>query len=58
MHNIKEGHDVKPSVGDMFVNYDEAFKMRIQNAGNEALSYVRNFSTQCSSNSMTFLLFE
>jgi hypothetical protein len=26
MHNIKEGHDVKPSVGDMFVNYAEDFK--------------------------------
>ena len=26
MHNIKEGHDVKASVGDTFVNYAEAFK--------------------------------
>jgi hypothetical protein len=26
MHNIKEGHDVKASVGDMFVDYAEAFK--------------------------------
>jgi hypothetical protein len=26
MHNIREGHDVKPSVGDSFVNYAEAFK--------------------------------
>ena len=26
MHNIKEGHDVKASVGDMFVHYAEAFK--------------------------------
>jgi hypothetical protein len=26
MHNIKEGHDVKPFVGDTFVNYVEAFK--------------------------------
>jgi hypothetical protein len=26
MYNIKEGHDIKPSVGDMFVNYAEAFK--------------------------------
>jgi hypothetical protein len=26
IHNIKEGHDVKPSVGDTFVNYVEAFK--------------------------------
>jgi hypothetical protein len=26
MHNIKEGHDVKASVGDMFVNYAEDFK--------------------------------
>jgi hypothetical protein len=26
MQNIKEGHDVKPSVGDTFVNYAEAFK--------------------------------
>jgi hypothetical protein len=26
MHNIKEGHDVKASVGDTFVNYVEDFK--------------------------------
>jgi hypothetical protein len=26
MHNIKEGHDVKASVGDTFVNYAEDFK--------------------------------
>ena len=26
MHNIKEGHDVKASVGDTFVNFSEAFK--------------------------------
>jgi hypothetical protein len=26
MHNIKEGHDVKASVGDTFVDYAEAFK--------------------------------
>ena len=26
MHNIKEGHDMKASVGDTFVNYAEAFK--------------------------------
>jgi hypothetical protein len=26
IHNIKEGHDVKAFVGDMFVNYVEAFK--------------------------------
>ena len=26
MHNIKEGHDVKASVGDTFVDYVEAFK--------------------------------
>jgi hypothetical protein len=26
MHNIKEGHDVKASVGHTFLNYDEAFK--------------------------------
>jgi hypothetical protein len=26
MHNIKEGHDVKASVGDTLVNYAEAFK--------------------------------
>jgi hypothetical protein len=51
MHNIKEGHDVKPSVGDTFVNYAEAFKKtktaeakkkkkksQIQNAGKKALS--------------------
>jgi hypothetical protein len=29
MHNIKEGHDVKASVGDTFVNYVEAFKKTI-----------------------------
>ena len=44
MHNIKEGHDVKASVGHAFVDYVEAFKktkranflfflMKIQNAG-------------------------
>jgi hypothetical protein len=50
MHNIKEGHDVKPSMGDTFVNYVEAFKKtktaeakkkkksQIQNAGKKALS--------------------
>jgi hypothetical protein len=51
MHNIKEGHDVKPSVGDTFVNYAEAFKKtkttkakkkkkksQIQNIGKNALS--------------------
>ena len=26
MHNIKEGHDVKASVGDTFVDCVEAFK--------------------------------
>jgi hypothetical protein len=26
MHNIKEGHHVKASVSDTFVNYVEAFK--------------------------------
>ena len=26
MHNIKKGHDVKASVGDMFVDFAEAFK--------------------------------
>ena len=26
MHNIKEGHDLKASLGDTFVNYAEAFK--------------------------------
>ena len=26
IHNIKEGHDVKPSVGDTFVKYAKAFK--------------------------------
>jgi hypothetical protein len=26
MHNIKEGHDVKSSVGDTFVKFAEAFK--------------------------------
>jgi hypothetical protein len=26
IQNIKEGHDIKASVGDTFVNYDEAFK--------------------------------
>jgi hypothetical protein len=26
MHNIKEGHDVKASMGGTFVDYDEAFK--------------------------------
>jgi hypothetical protein len=26
MHNIKEGHDVKASVGDTFADYAEAFK--------------------------------
>jgi predicted secreted acid phosphatase len=26
MNNIKEGHDVKASVGDTFVDYAEAFK--------------------------------
>jgi hypothetical protein len=29
MHNIKEGNDVKASMGDMFVNYAEAFKKTI-----------------------------
>jgi hypothetical protein len=49
MHNIKEGHDLKPSVGDTFVNYAEAFKKtntteakkkknsQIQNAGKKKL---------------------
>ena len=26
MHNIKEGHDVKASMGDTFVDYAKAFK--------------------------------
>ena len=26
MHNIKEEHDIKASVGDTFVDYGEAFK--------------------------------
>jgi hypothetical protein len=26
MHNIKEGHDVKASVGDTFMDYAKAFK--------------------------------
>jgi hypothetical protein len=26
MHNIKEGHDVKASMGDMFMNFAEVFK--------------------------------
>jgi hypothetical protein len=51
MHNIKEGHDIKPSVGDTFVNYAEAFKKtktaeakkkkkksQIQNADKKTLS--------------------
>jgi hypothetical protein len=50
MHNTKEGHDVKPSVGDTFVNYVEAFKktktaeakknkkLQIQNASKKTLS--------------------
>jgi hypothetical protein len=51
MHNIKEGDDVKASVGDTLVNYDEAFKKtktaethkkktlfsQIQNAGKKKL---------------------
>jgi len=51
MHNIKEGHDVKASVGDTFVNFAEAFKKtktaqaknkiksisQIQNAGKKKL---------------------
>jgi hypothetical protein len=51
MHNIKEGHDVKASVGDTFVNFVEAFKKtkttqaknkikcisQIQNAGKKKL---------------------
>jgi hypothetical protein len=49
MHNIKEGHDLKVSVGDTFVNYAEAFKKtkttqakkkknsQIQNAGKKKL---------------------
>jgi hypothetical protein len=52
MHNIKEGHDVKASVGHTFVNYVEAFKKtkiakakkkkkkvfsQIQNAGKKKL---------------------
>ena len=51
MHNIKEGNDVKVSMGDTFVNYAKAFKKtktaeakkikkysQIQNAGKKALS--------------------
>ena len=26
MHNIKDGHDIKASVGDMLMHYVEAFK--------------------------------
>jgi hypothetical protein len=51
MHNIKEGHDVKASVADTFVNFAEAFKKtktaqaknkiksisQIQNAGKKKL---------------------
>jgi hypothetical protein len=48
MHNIKEGHDVKASVGHTFMNYAEAFKKTeiaqakkifspIQNAGKKKL---------------------
>jgi hypothetical protein len=54
MNNIKEGHDVKASVGDTFVNYAEAFKKtktaqakktkknifsQIHNAGKKKLPY-------------------
>jgi hypothetical protein len=52
MHNIKERHDLKASMGDTFVNYAEAFKKtkttqakkqnkklfsQIQNAGKKKL---------------------
>jgi hypothetical protein len=50
MNNIKEGHDVKASVGNTFVNYVEAFKKtktvetkkktlfsQLQNAGKKKL---------------------
>ena len=51
MHNIKEGHDVKASVGDTFMNFAESFKKiktaqeknkiksisQIQNAGKKKL---------------------
>jgi predicted secreted acid phosphatase len=36
MHNIKEGHDMKASVGDTFVNYDEDFK-KTKTAGKKKL---------------------
>ena len=49
MHNIKEGHDVKAFMGDMFMNYAEDFNKtnkkknkiksisQIQNAGKKKL---------------------
>ena len=45
MHNIKEGHEVKPSVGDTFVNYAEAFK-RTKNAEAKNKNKNRKFKMQ------------
>ena len=44
MHNIKEGHDVKASMGHTFVNYAEAFKKtKTAAAAAKKNNYFRNF---------------
>jgi hypothetical protein len=46
MHNIKEGHDIKASVGDTFMNYVEAFNKTITAQGkknkNKIFSQIQN----------------
>jgi hypothetical protein len=51
MHNIKEGHDVKASVGDTFVNYAEAFKKtKTAQAKKTKNNYFRKFKMQAKRN--------
>jgi hypothetical protein len=44
MHNIKEGHDVKASVGDTSMDYAEAFKKtKITQAKKKKKKKIRKF---------------
>jgi hypothetical protein len=58
MHNIKEGHDVKASVGDTFVNYAEAFKKtKTAQAKKKKKNYLRKFKMQAKRNYQDPIIF-
>jgi hypothetical protein len=51
MHNIKEGHDVKASVGNMFVNYAEDFKKtKTTKTKQKKKKYFRKFKMHAKKN--------